>query len=90
MGFVKKGKGAEFIREGQSEIGGKLPVNMNGGLIGAGHPIGATGVAQSIEVVQQLRNEAGKRQVKNAENGIILNLSASVSTASVIVYRKSK
>lgn len=86
MGFVKKGKGAEFIREGQSEIGGKVAVNTNGGLIGAGHPIGATGVAQSIEVIQQLRNEAGKRQVKGARKGVILNLSASVSTASVIIY----
>ena len=90
MGFVTKGKGAEFIRSGQSEIGGKIAVNTNGGLIGAGHPIGATGVAQSIEVIQQLRNEAGKRQVKDAKNGIILNLSASVSTASVIVYRDRK
>jgi acetyl-CoA C-acetyltransferase len=90
MGFVKKGKGAEFIRSGQSEIGGKIAVNTNGGLIGAGHPIGATGVAQSIEVIQQLRNEAGRRQVKGAKNGIILNLSASVSTASVIVYRDRK
>lgn len=90
MGFVRKGKGAEFIRNGESEIGGKVAVNTNGGLIGAGHPIGATGVAQSIEVIQQLRNEAGKRQVKDAKNGIILNLSASVSTASVIVYRDRK
>lgn len=90
MGFAKKGKGAQLIRNGQSEIGGKIPVNTNGGLIGAGHPIGATGIAQSIEVIQQLRNEAGKRQVKDAKNGIILNLSASVSTASVIVYRDRK
>ena len=90
MGFARKGKGAELIRNGQSEIGGKIPVNTNGGLIGAGHPIGATGIAQSIEVIQQLRNEAGKRQVNNARNGIILNLSASVSTASVIVFRDRK
>ncbi len=90
MGFVKKGKGAEFIRDGQSEIGGRIAVNTNGGLIGAGHPIGATGIAQSVEVIQQLRNEAGKRQVKGARNGIILNLSASVSTASVIVYSDRK
>lgn len=88
VGFVEKGKGGEFIREGQSEIGGKVPVNTNGGLIGAGHPIGATGVAQSIEIVQQLRNEADKRQVAGAENGVVLNLSASVSTASVIVYKR--
>ncbi len=87
VGFVEKGRGGEFIREGQSEIGGKVAVNTNGGLIGAGHPIGATGVAQSIEIVQQLRNEAGKRQVKGAACGAVLNLSASVSTASVIVYR---
>ena len=90
MGFVKKGKGAELIREGQSDLGGRIPVNTNGGLIGAGHPIGATGVAQSVEVIQQLRNEAGKRQVKDARKGIILNLSASVSTASVIIYHDRK
>ncbi len=90
VGFVKKGKGAEFIREGQSEIGGRVAVNTNGGLIGAGHPIGATGVAQSIEVIQQLRNEAGKRQAKDARKGMILNLSASVSTASVIIYNDRK
>lgn len=87
VGFVEKGKGGEFIRDGQSEIGGKIAVNTNGGLIGAGHPIGATGIAQSIEVVQQLRNEAGKRQVAGAACGAVLNLSASVSTASVIIYR---
>jgi acetyl-CoA C-acetyltransferase len=86
VGFVEKGKGGQFIREGQSEIGGKVAVNTNGGLIGAGHPIGATGVAQSVEIVQQLRKEAGKRQVNSAEVGLVLNLSASVSTASVIIY----
>ncbi len=89
-GFVEKGKGGQFIRDGQSEIGGKIPVNTNGGLIGAGHPIGATGIAQSIEVVQQLRGEAGKRQVGSAEVGFTLNLSASVSTASVIVYGRKQ
>lgn len=85
VGFVQKGKGATFIKEGETELGGKLPVNTNGGLIGAGHPIGATGIAQSIEIVQQLRSEAGKRQVK-CEVGLTLNLSASVSTASVLIY----
>ena len=89
-GFVEKGKGGSFIREGQSEIGGKVAVNTHGGLIGAGHPIGATGVAQAIEITQQLRNEAGKRQVNSAEIGFTLNLSASVSTASVLVYSRDK
>ena len=86
VGFVEKGQGGKFIREGQSEIGGKIAVNTHGGLIGAGHPIGATGVAQAIEIVQQLRGEAGKRQVNSAELGLTLNLSASVSTASVLIY----
>jgi acetyl-CoA C-acetyltransferase len=89
VGFVEKGKGGSFIREGQSEIGGKVAVNTNGGLIGAGHPIGATGVAQSIEIVQQLRGEATRRQVNSAKIGLTLNLSASVSTASVIIYSNS-
>jgi acetyl-CoA C-acetyltransferase len=90
VGFVEKGKGGQFIREGQSEIGGKLPVNTNGGLLGAGHPIGATGVAQSVEIFQQLRSEAGKRQINSAEIGFSINLSASVSTASAIVYGSKK
>ncbi|HVB11736.1 MAG TPA: thiolase domain-containing protein [Nitrososphaerales archaeon] len=90
VGFVEKGKGGSFIREGQSQIGGKVAVNTNGGLIGAGHPIGATGVAQAIEITQQLRNEAGKRQVNSARIGYTLNLSASVSTASVLVYSREK
>ena len=88
--FIEKGRGGEFIRVGQSEIGGKVAVNTNGGLIGAGHPIGATGIAQSIEISQQLRGECGKRQVNPAEAGFSLNLSASVSTASVIVYSRTK
>lgn len=87
-GFVEKGKGGEFIREGQSEIGGKVAVNTHGGLIGAGHPIGATGVAQAIELVQQLRSEAGKRQVNSAETGFMVNLSASVSTASALIFSR--
>ena len=90
VGFVEKGKGGNFIRDGQSEIGGKIAVNTNGGLIGAGHPIGATGIAQAIEITQQLRNEAGKRQVNSAEIGFTLNLSASVSTASVLLYSRKK
>ncbi len=89
-GFTRKGEGGRFIREGESEIGGKVAVNTHGGLIGAGHPIGATGVAQAIEIVQQLRSEAGRRQVASAENGFMVNLSASVSTASSIVFSRSQ
>lgn len=89
-GFVEKGKGGNFIRDGQSEIGGLVAVNTHGGLIGAGHPIGATGIAQAIELAQQLRSEAGKRQVSKAQNGFMVNLSASVSTGSALIFSRSK
>ncbi|MBI4258204.1 MAG: thiolase family protein, partial [Thaumarchaeota archaeon] len=86
VGFCGKGMGGRFIVDGESEIDGTVAVNPGGGLLGRGHPIGATGVAQAIEIMQQLRSEAGKRQVKGAEIGLSMNLSASVSTASCIVY----
>lgn len=86
VGFCGKGMGGRFIEDGESEIDGTVAVNPGGGLLGRGHPIGATGVAQAIEIMQQLRSEAGKRQAKSAEIGLSMNLSASVSTASCIVY----
>jgi acetyl-CoA C-acetyltransferase len=72
-GFFKKGEGAKALDEGQTEIGGKLPINPSGGLKARGHPLGATGVAQVVELVWQLRGEAGERQVKGAEKGFSLN-----------------
>ena len=73
IGFFKKGKGAEAAHEGLTEIGGKFPINPSGGLKARGHPLGATGVAQVVELVWQLRGEAGKRQVEGAETGITCN-----------------
>ncbi|MCK4237661.1 MAG: thiolase domain-containing protein, partial [Candidatus Lokiarchaeota archaeon] len=73
IGFFKKGKGAKAVVEGLTEIGGKIPINPSGGLKARGHPLGATGIAQVIELVWQLRNEAGKRQVQNAQTGITCN-----------------
>mgnify|MGYP005631992149 CR=1 FL=1 len=70
LGFCKKGEGGKLIEEGETEIGGRIPVNPCGGLLAKGHPVGATGVAQICEIVWQLRGEAGKRQVKNAEIGL--------------------
>ena len=69
----KKGEGAKAAHDGLTEIGGKIPINPSGGLKARGHPLGATGVAQVIELVWQLRNEAGKRQVNGAETGITCN-----------------
>jgi acetyl-CoA C-acetyltransferase len=65
LGFCGKGEGAEMIREGMTEVGGKIPVNVDGGLKAKGHPIGATGCAMIYELTKQLRGEADKpaRQV---------------------------
>ena len=66
LGFCRKGEGGRFIEEGHSGIGGKTPVNTSGGLLSKGHVIGATGISQIIELVRQLRGQAGRRQVEGA------------------------
>jgi len=73
IGFFKKGEGAKAAHDGLTEIGGKIPINPSGGLKARGHPLGATGVAQVVELVWQLRGEAEKRQVNDAKTGITCN-----------------
>ncbi len=73
IGFFKKGEGAKAAWEGRTEIGGEIPINPSGGLKARGHPLGATGIAQVVELVWQLRGEAGKRQVSGANTGITCN-----------------
>jgi len=63
LGFCKKGEGGRLVDEGQTEIGGKIPVNVDGGLKSKGHPLGATGCSMIYELTKQLGGEAGKRQV---------------------------
>lgn len=70
LGFVEKGKGGYYTMEGHTRLGGKLPVNTSGGLKAKGHPIGATGVGQVVEMTFQLREEADARQVKNARTAM--------------------
>ena len=74
LGFCKKGEGGPFIAERQSYIGGKVAVNVDGGLKAKGHPIGATGVSMTYEIAKQLRGEAGERQVPNADIGLTHNV----------------
>jgi acetyl-CoA C-acetyltransferase len=69
LGFCAKGEGTKLLKDGQTMIGGKIPVNVDGGLKAKGHPIGATGVSMMVEISKQLRGEAGKRQVP-IKNGI--------------------
>jgi acetyl-CoA acetyltransferase len=70
LGLCEPGQGIRFLEEGHSQLGGKKPVNVSGGLLSRGHPVGATGVAQIYEIVTQLRNEGGPRQVKDAKVGL--------------------
>jgi len=74
LSFCKKGAGGKFIEDGQSYIGGKIPVNVDGGLLAKGHPVGATGAGHIISIAKQLRNEAGPNQVPNAKLGLAHNI----------------
>jgi acetyl-CoA C-acetyltransferase len=85
LGFCRKGEGVHFIGEGRSALSGDLPVNPSGGLKSCGHPIGASGVRMIYEVVTQLRGQAGARQVRDAELGLVHNLGGPGSVACVIV-----
>ena len=87
LGFVEKGKGAELIREGVTALDGDLPVNPSGGLKAFGHAVGATGVRQAVEIVLQLRGDAGKRQV-DAEIGLSLNIGGTGGTAVVTIFSR--
>lgn len=74
VGFFKKGEGGKAVLAGKTRFGGKLPINVSGGLKARGHPVGATGVAQVVDIVWQLRHDLPEeRQVKNAQNGLTVN-----------------
>lgn len=70
LGLCPPGEGGRLIDEGATDLGGRIPVNPSGGLLSKGHPVGASGVAQVVEIVWHLRGEAGKRQVENARVGM--------------------
>ena len=74
LGFAKPGEGRELIRNKETYQQGSIPVNVDGGLLSKGHPIGATGGSQIRTMVLQLRNEAGDIQVKNPEIGLVHNI----------------
>lgn len=88
LGFCKKGDGGKFIESGVTKLGGKLPVNTSGGLKGCGHPVGATGVKQIIELYQQLKGENKDRQVKNARVGLAQNVGGTGATVAIHVLQK--
>ena len=74
LGLCKEGEASAFVDAGDNTYGGKVVVNPSGGLMSKGHPLGATGLAQCYELVNQLRGNAGQRQVKGAEVALQHNL----------------
>jgi benzoylsuccinyl-CoA thiolase BbsB subunit len=87
LGFCEPGEGGRFVWEGKSEINGQTPVNTDGGLESRGHPMGATGIAMLIEIVRQLRGEAGPRQVPgNPKVGLQHNVG--VGGCNIFIYKK--
>ncbi len=70
LGLCGDGEAGRMIDEGETALGGRIPVNVSGGLLSKGHPLGATGVANMVEIVQHLRGEAGERQVEGAKIGL--------------------
>lgn len=73
MGFCEDGQGGAFVGSGQTALDGRLPVNLSGGLVSKGHPVGATGLSMIYELSQQLRHEAGERQARKADIGLAEN-----------------
>ncbi|MCH7902536.1 thiolase domain-containing protein [archaeon] len=89
LGFFKKGEGGKASEQGKTAMNGEIPINPSGGLKAKGHPVGATGVAQAIEITQQLQGKAEKRQVKDAEIGLTHNVGGSGATVVVNLYRRA-
>jgi acetyl-CoA C-acetyltransferase len=79
LGFAKKGEGGRFVDQHE------MAINPRGGIMGCGHPVGTTGVAQVAEVVSQLAGKAGKRQVKGCKTGLVHNLAAAGSSATIVI-----
>jgi len=83
LGLVPKGEGGSYVRRLYDTKDRKI--NPRGGLIGTGHPLGATGIAQTIEICQQLQGKAGKRQIDGAKTGLIHNMSAAATSSTVLI-----
>ena len=88
LGFFPKGTAAHAVTEGATRRNGEIPINPSGGLKSKGHPIGATGVGQVVEVFEQFTGKAGERTVKNAETALTHNFGATGASAAVHIFRK--
>jgi acetyl-CoA acetyltransferase len=96
LGLAEPGKGVELLKGGATTLPQvrsekvkapfRVPVNAGGGLIGDGHPVGATGVRQVFEAYQQLTEQAGKRQIENAKRFLTFNMGGSLTTSVAMVW----
>ncbi|TGL44766.1 acetyl-CoA acetyltransferase [Leptospira perdikensis] len=88
FGISEPGKEHIAIEDGTIDFGGKKPINPSGGLIGVGHPVGASGVRMMLDLYKQVTNTAGDYQVKGAKNGLMLNIGGSATTNFVFILGK--
>ncbi len=85
LGFCRSGEAKDMIRGQSTALGGEIPVNVSGGLLSCGHPVGATGIRMITELAAHLRNRAGARQVKGAKIGLAQNIGGPGAIASVTI-----
>jgi len=89
LGFFNKGEGGKAAADGRTALNAEISVNTSGGLKACGHPVGATGIKQAVEVTWQLRGQADKRQVKDAEIGLTHNVGGSGATCVVHILKRA-
>jgi len=87
LGFFEKGRAVEAVRQGMTKLNGAIPINPSGGLKSKGHPIGATGIGQVVEVFDQLTGKAGERTVKDAKIGLTHNFGATGASCAVHIFK---
>ena len=90
MGLVPEGQGRRAIEEGLVEVGGKLPVNVSGGLKAKGHPVGATGVSMAVLATRQLQGKAIGHQVNGARVGLTYNIGGSASSNYALIFKRTE
>lgn len=90
LGFCDRGEAGQLIESGTTELGNDLPINTSGGLKSKGHPIGATGAGQVVEVFKQLSGKAGERQVASPTRGLTHNVGGSGGAAVVHIFEKER
>jgi acetyl-CoA acetyltransferase len=80
LGLCAKGEGGKLADSGETRLGGRIPVNVSGGLLRKGHPVGASGIAQIVELVEQIQGRSGARQVQGARVGLAQNGGGNIGT----------